>query len=463
MPALPPPPGSASASAPDTRPASQGSVIVLGAGIAGLYAAERLSRAGFRVTVMDRGHQCGGVHQSRAIGNYTFDLGSIFYEEGAKIFELAPQMRERCPQVLRVQRRIAPCGTILHYPLNPRDMLRNAPWRLPMALLDLAASRAFLRRDGTLDAISRQRLGRTFFRSTGLQSYITRFHHLPPREIDEQFFFRRMGHIERSTRVGALARAALRSLSRRSPDSARPRRLLHVRPREGFDTLFAPVVRRLEFAGVEFRMGEEARRIDRKGSAFRVVSDRGTCLAEAVVSTIPLDTVHRAVLGSGSGLVSLDMTSLFVSAEWLDPRLGNVLFNFHAKGDWKRATIYSRIYPASGTEREFCTVEVTIAAGASHDPHASFADFSAHMTSLGLARGLALEGHECVEGSYPLYLRGSDKVLRDALTKIGATGIILAGRQGRFEYLPTSSGVIRQVEEQLEACEILRSAGDLAA
>lgn len=448
----------------DPRPyGGTGSVAVLGAGIAGLFAADRLSATGLHVNVIDRSDRCGGAHQSRNIGQYTFDLGSFFYEGGARIFQLAPEMREQCPKVLRIQRRISPGGAILHYPLNAREVLLQAPGALPLAVLDLVGSRLCVRRDGTLDTISRQRLGGTFFKTTGLEAYLTRFHHVPPREIDEEFFFRRMGHIERSTRVRAIVDAAFRSLSNREADSTTPRRPLHVRPQSGFEAMFAPIVARLKSRGVRFHFSEDLQRIRREGTIFHLRTNKGSHFAEAVVSTIPLDTTYQALFSESSGLVSLDMTTLFVSADWLDPRAGNVLFNFHGKGRWKRATIYSRVYPALANGREFFNVETTIAPGASHDPQSSFDDFRAHMTRLGLARDLVLEGHARLDHCYPLYSRGSKTALQAALDRVSAAGIVLAGRQGRFEYLPTSSGVIRRVEEELAAAGMLSAASELAA
>lgn len=437
------------------------SVIVLGAGIAGLYAAHRLSESGLHVTVIDQVDRAGGAHRSCHIGGFTFDLGSFFYEDGARIFELAPQIREQCPKVLRVQRRIAPTGSILHYPLEPREILQQSSWRLPFALLDLAGSRLGVRRDGTLDAISRQRLGRTFFRTTGLEAYMRRFHHLPPREIDEGFFFHRMAHVERSTRAKALLHTAFRSLSPRTANAIR--RPLHVRPRGGFEQIFTPIVANLKARGVEFRFLERLECIRPQGAAFHVRTTMGSYIADVLVSTVPLESLHQALFGESSDLISLDMTTLFVSADWLDPRAGNVLFNFHGEGHWKRATVYSRIYPQPSGDREFFTVEATIPRGAPHDPESIFDDFRSHASALGFARGIRLEGHARVRDCYPLYPPGSAARLRTVTERVSAAGVVLAGRQGRFEYLPTSSGVIRRVEEELDTAGILAPAPEFAA
>lgn len=227
--------------------------------------------------------------------------------------------------------------------------------------------------------------------------------------------------------------------------------------------MFAPVVARLKSRGVRFRLSEDLQCIRREGPIYHLTTSKGSHLAGAVVSTIPLDTTHQALFEKSSGLVSLDMTTLFISAEWLDPRAGNVLFNFHAQGRWKRATIYSRIYPGPANGREFFNVEATLAPGAPHDPQSSFEDFRAHMTSLGLARGLVLEGHAQLDHCYPLYSCGSKTALQAVLESVSATGVVLAGRQGRFEYLPTSSGVIRRVEDELAAAGMLSVASELAA
>lgn len=428
---------------------SAGPIIVLGAGVAGLSAAAQLLKAGHRVIVLEQREHAGGTHRSRQIGPYTFDVGSIFYEETAKIFDLAPFLKDICPKVLSVQRRIAPDGAILLYPIEPRDLLRRNGYDLALSTLDLFLSRLRLKRDGSLDTLCRKRLGRRFFVATGLSHYITRFHHVSPGLIDEEFFFRRMAIIERFTRTRNLAKSALRALLSRKSKAVARQWPMRVRPRQGFEVLFARIVAHFSASGAIFSFGESLMSLEREGVLFKVRTDRATHLASAVVSTIPLDTVHRALFSQSSGLDSLDMSTLFVSAEWLHPDTGNVLFNFHAEGSWKRATIYSRIYPDPTIERAYFSVETTLPPGAKHDPTRAFADFRDHVERLGLVRGARLEGHERVECCYPLYSVGSRAKIDAAMEAIGRTGILTTGRQGRFDYLPTSTGVIAQVQRDL--------------
>jgi len=433
-------------------------ITILGAGIAGLSAADRLSKAGYAVTVIERSQRCGGTHQSFQIGPYTFDVGSIFYEVSAPIFQLAQGLKEKCPAVLRRQRRIAPSGEPLHYPVEPRELLRNAPLKVLWGIADMLVSRLLVRPDGSLDAISRKRLGARFFKETGLQAYITRFHHVAPKKIDEVFFYRRMGFIEKATRFLPLIGTSLRSVFSRKTVNVHIRRALHIRPYAGFDELFVPIRERLEAQGVRFVFGETAKGIQRRGADFVVLTDSGEYPAHAVISTIPLDTLHQILFGEPSGLISLDMTTLFVSAARLDERTGNVLFNFHGDGLWKRATIYSRLYPEAPTTREFFAVEVTIPEGGSHEPERVFADFAEHLTRLGLADDIQLEGSVHLEDCYPLYAPGSLSSIDVVLARVAETGVLAIGRQGRFEYLPTSSLVIRRVREELESAGLIAEA-----
>jgi protoporphyrinogen oxidase len=440
--------------AADCAEGQQSDVIVLGAGIAGLAAADTLSLAGYTVTVIDQSAQCGGIHRSRQIGPYTFDVGSIFYEDAARLFNLAPGLKELTLTVRRVQRRISPTGQLLHYPIEPRDLLRWPRGVLVRALWDMLRFRLLTRTDGTLESVCLKRLGPTIFDMTGLKNYITRFHHLPPSELDQEFFFRRMGFIEKATRTSAMLQAVWRILRRKTSHRGPPAPL-RIRPAEGYSMLFDMVKARLEAQGVRFVLSQPLTAIERNPAGLTVTTPGEIHLADMVVATIPIDTLYRAMFAQPAGLRSLNLLTLFVSASHLDAAAGNVLFNFHGQGRWKRITVYSRLYPDPAMPREFFAAEVTLPPNWNPDPEAAFSDLRDHLEHLGIATDLILEGHEVVENSYPLYLPGYDTILSQRIEALQDQGIVLAGRQGRFEYLPTSSGVIRRVAEELAATTLL--------
>lgn len=423
-------------------------VIVLGGGIAGLAAARMLCDAGRTVHVIEQADMAGGIHRSHQIGPYTFDAGSIFYEDNAQIFDLAPDLKRYCPVTQRVQRRISPQADILHYPVEPRDFLRARPLEIASSLLDLVWSRVTVRNDGTLDAILRKRMGRRYLNSTGLQGYITRFNQTSPAHIEDTFFFKRMAFLERFTRTGNIVKAGYRACVRQSP-APRQRAVLHVRPPQGFQALFQPIVAELQAQGVRFSFNEAVSSITPYKGGFHLDSTSGQRRCRSVVSTIPLNALHNALFHRDSGLRSLDMLTLFISAETLASNIGNVLFNFHTQGRWKRATVYSRIYPGMSEEREFFAVETTLPQHQQPDPLSLFEDIRAHFTQLGLATGLKLEGFDHVKDAYPLYACGTEQRRQAVIRAVDASGVLMAGRQGRFEYLPTASLTIRRVADVL--------------
>lgn len=438
--------------APSSCPASV-DTIVLGAGIAGLAAAHALSATGGRLLVIDQADTCGGTHRSRNIGPYTFDVGSIFFETTAPIFDLAPELRARCLPVRRRQQRITPQGGLAHYPFEPREIL-SWPLRTRLAALgDLLARGFYLGTPKNVEELCRARLGKTIYMVSGLRNYITRFHQEPPSGIGANFFRKRMGFVDRAAGPWALLSQASSLLW---PRPKAVRAALLVRPVRGFGEIYDPIQKSLEARGVAFLLGQAIDRIEhRDGGGFMVQVGGRELVVERIVSTIPVANLHRLVFGEAPRLEGLDLLSLFVSAPKGSQVEGNVLFNFHGEGRWKRLTLYSDIYvtePGLSRTRDFFTVEVTCRQDEKPDPAAAFNDFTAHMTTLGLfPPGLRLEGFETVRNAYPLYRPHTGAVVAAMLERLTAFGIVSAGRQGRFEYLPVSSLVIRRTWEELAA------------
>jgi protoporphyrinogen oxidase len=431
-------------------------VVILGGGIAGLAAADRLAGQGLSVVVLESSERIGGMHRSVQIGPYSFDVGSIFYENNALLLGLVPEILPLLPRVMRVQRRIRPDGRLSRYPFDLKEILSGSARDMLRSSASLLAGRLWPGRRRTLEDISVARMGRVLFETTGLRNYMLHFNGLPPTEIDQVFFDERMRFVRTQTELRNILRTVWRGLRRRSI-RPRPPQPLFIRPLEGYAPIFDALTERLTAKGVTILTGQQVARIEGTPRDLRVTAQGGIHRAGMVIGAMPLDGLHRAVFGEPSGLVERDLLSLFVSAYWLDPDTGNVLFNFHADGGWKRATIYSRLYPDPAARRAHFTVEVTTAPSDASEKTAAraaqdrFDAFAAHVTGLGLVRGLRLEGFELSPGAYPLHRLGQVDRVAGLRTKIEVAGITPVGRQGRYEYLPTSSGVIRRTDEVLDA------------
>ena len=424
-------------------------IIILGGGIAGLTAARHYADTGASVVLLEAQDHLGGAHSSRDIGPYTFDLGSIFYEDTAKLFDLAPGIRTLCTPAKRIQRRITPDGQVYHYPIEPKDLLRWPRLRLAQAVCAMLWARVSRARDGTLNGACLARLGPVFFQETGLRNYTLHFNGVPPEQIGEAFYDERMKFVHHATKLGRAVRSAWRSL-RGKAFRKTPRARLRIRPRVGYHVLFDQIAADLREHRVEIVTSAEVQRITGAPGPMQVVTSKGTFIGDQVIGAMALEGLHQACTGCPSGLKTLDLLSLFVSAESVSTEAGTVLFNFHAEGGWKRATFYSRLYPDPSIDREFFTVEITVPPEKTQDPETAFERLRAHWTTLGLARDMRLEGAHLSPGAYPLLLPGQGGKVQEALDRVTAAGVLPVGRQGRFEYLPTAGGVITRTRQEIE-------------
>lgn len=101
-------------------------IAVLGGGPCGLYAARVLTRAGYAVTVIDKGDRPGGLATSHLRGGNWYDMGChMLHEFDKEIYEdiMGLMGDESIPVALDAKIRWA--GSFYRYPLQPKDMLRG--------------------------------------------------------------------------------------------------------------------------------------------------------------------------------------------------------------------------------------------------------------------------------------------------------------------------------------------------
>jgi protoporphyrinogen oxidase len=434
--------------------------IILGAGIAGLTAADAESGRGHEVVVVDGYGHLGGNHISRDIGPYSFDIGSFLFFPGFPLFARYPEVQAACVPLAVGFQRIAPDGRVRRYPFDEREILAQPPHRLAAAALSLAAGR--LRRGPPRDVADAtvRLLGARLYRQLGLENYLTRFYGLAPDRIDPLFADKRMQQVMQGARLGRIVwRAAHRLLHAPQPaTSAAP---VMVRPRAGFGAFYAPVRAALEAHGVAFRLAETPRAIMRDGAGFRLVTDGGELTGDRLISTIPIAGL-LALIGGETSLRSSRLTSLFLSFAGTRGFTAPVLYNFQAAGLWKRLTMHSDAY-GTADGRSYLSVEVTGLADAhAAGPEAAFADFRAHTAACGLFTGdLRLEGSLVTENAYPVYALGVAAEIARARAVAEEAGIILAGRQGLHDYLPTAWHVMDQVKAELAKADLGRAEAPL--
>lgn len=427
--------------------------IVLGAGIGGLVATRILQKAGAgRILVIDGYDHVGGNHIDRHIGPYTFDIGTLIFQEDSPLMAHFPELLPLYHPITCTTSRVTPDRKVRPYPFSfKEEILKAGPGEWARTFGSIIRSRLAPARIDNAEDFARYWIGARLLHQSGLGHYIERFHGVPARQLDKVFAEKRMGWIA----DGASVRKRLARLfgHRETWEGWQS----FVRPREGFAQLYATARRSLEERGARFALGQEPTRIERDGPTFRVTTPAGTVSAGRLISTIPLSSALRACgLEEEADLPMVELVTLFYSVEGGRNFDSTVLYNFSHTGRWKRVTVYSDYYgPVEG--RQYFGVEVNAGRPGEADDvpdtgEALHEDFIADIGPKNLFDETPrLEGYHRLHHAYPIYLKGTAERAQRGIEALHAMGIETMGRQGRFDYLPTARHVTQAVEAQLAA------------
>lgn len=422
--------------------------VVLGAGISGLVSASVLGAQGCgRLLLVDEYAHVGGNHIDWSSGGYTFDIGSLIFQDDSPLLAHFPELLPRYVPIDPSWARLNPQRKVTAYPISPRDdVLAAGLWVLICIAASVIYARLFQRQMRNARDFARYWIGGYLLHRTGLESYMKRFYGVPAEQIDIELARKRMLWISENASLRAFV-ARLRK-----PKGGAPTNRQLARPKEGFSTLYAAAVDRLSASGVTFRLSTRLEGIERSGQGFRVRFADGTISARRVISTIPLDRA-AALCGINFGeaeLETITLVSLYFSFSGERGFRESILYNFSHEGAWKRLTVYSDFYgPADG--REYFAVEV-IADHIGHSAAQAEADFRAHVRLNGLFDGdLKLEGSQMLANAYPIYRNGAAARAAALVDSLRQFGVESFGRQGAFNYQPTARVSTHEAEAALGA------------
>jgi protoporphyrinogen oxidase len=432
----------------DGEGTSEFDAVVLGAGITGLVSAAILLEQGAgKVLVVDEYPQAGGNHIDRAIGGYTFDVGSFIFQDDSPLLRWFPELLESYVPIDPSWSRLTPQGVVTEYPFSVRDdLLRAGPVGIGRILGSVAKARLQRKELANAQDFAEYWLGPRLVDRSGLGQYMERFCGIPIDRIDLEFAQSRMGWISEHAKIRTQMQrlsARLRPSSRRGPTGPMNRQL--ARPRAGFGSLYAPAVERLRSAGAEFRFGARPERLEKRDGGYLLSVGGRRMTAGRVVSTIPIDHALRVCGLAERELPTVTLVSLFFSFEGRRGFDSSIFYNFSHEGSWKRLTVYSDFY-GEVDGRTFFAVEVIRNDDAMTVEDAA-AEFRKHTADNGLLDGdLRLEGSHVLDHAYPVYSSGSAARALQGVAALREFGLESFGRQGGFQYQPTAR-VSTQVAE----------------
>lgn len=408
--------------------------IVLGAGVSGLVAASVLTQQGCKpVIVIDEYARIGGNHLDWSSGQYTFDIGSLIFQDDSPLLKHFPELLPHYVPILPRWARLTPQGRIAAYPISVKDdILRAGPLEIARIFASAAYARIFQRQMRNAREFARHWIGNRLLNRSGLDAYMTRFYGVSSDQIGIELARKRMQWISEH---GSL-RAILGRLRRQKPQVPTNRQL--ARPREGFSLLYAAAAKTLSSRGVSVLTGATLERIEKRGTRFALFVDGRMIIADRIVSTIPIQRLQTLCrLPVSQQLETITLLALYFSFDGARGFDEEIIYNFSYDGAWKRLTVYSDFY-GRAHGREYFGVEV-IANPLNKSVDQAESEFRSHVAANGLFRGdLKLEGSQFLENAYPIYRNGADDTAAEAVERLRAFGIDSFGRQGGFNYQPTA-------------------------
>lgn len=278
-------------------------VVVLGAGVCGLYAARVLSRAGLRVTLLEREAVVGGLAAGHERGGNFYDLGvHHLHAFDREIFEdIRGLMGERLVPVPK--RALIRYGRgYRRYPLELKDMLLGIPpLVLARALLGLVAQQVRNRwapmpvenaEDALIELYGRP-LYRFFF-----ADFTRRYWGQPPATLSAGFVRRKMPRLSAVDLVKkTLARFGLQERSAAAVESATAEETLWY-GRSGARDMPMALADAITAAGGAILLESPVVALEAEGGRIRAVRYRRAgaeqrLACDACLSTIPLPLLAR--------------------------------------------------------------------------------------------------------------------------------------------------------------------------
>lgn len=278
----------------------QKTVVVLGAGPAGLMAAWKLQQAGYQVSVVEKepvaGGMCATQTFSNADGDYRFDYGGHrFITHNPELITFVEELMG--DQLLHSSRKsvIRFRGRIYDYPLNLKNLLSTGPFSLLFgAAFDLLIALPLQRLQGkqpdnNFSDWTCARFGKTLYRNF-FAGYTEKLWGIKPENLSADWADQRISLLN-------LKDVVLRMLPGEK-SSVRTYADKYRYPREGFGQIYQTLAEKLKQQGVTFHFNAAVVAMNGShGKVHSVSFDQDgvehKISAEHIVATLPLPDVSR--------------------------------------------------------------------------------------------------------------------------------------------------------------------------
>lgn len=274
---------------PEATPQSSQSVAVIGAGPAGLTAADQLCRRGFQVEVFEADSAVGGMAKTVRLWGRRVDLGPHrFFSSDPRVNAIWLEAAGKRFHIVKRLTRILYQGTFFNYPLKPVNALKGLGLAEAVrCLLSYARARLFpLKGQPTFEAWVTNRFGGRLYRIF-FKSYSEKLWGIPCSELDADFAAQR---IKKLSLFEAVKDALLKSGAGRHKTLADA----FAYPDEGAGAVYEAMARSIEELGGTIRLKTPVARVRPAAQgrpALLRLSNGEERSFDHVVSSMPISTL----------------------------------------------------------------------------------------------------------------------------------------------------------------------------
>jgi protoporphyrinogen oxidase len=441
------------------------SVVVLGAGLAGLRASQHLLERGHRVELLERLGEVGGMARSHEIDGFVFDHGphGFFSREQWIVDEFQRLIEtEGGFHWLTKWSQIHYRNTYFNFPLKLADLVsKMSPLTVLAAGFSFLAARARVRITKREAANAEQYLidqfGRVLY-DVFFGPYTRKVWDVEPSELDADFTRDRVPSLNLWDVIRKLFTDPAKEQFRVGPSGRVVTHDLHkfYYPKKGAGALPRAYARRVAELGGEFRFDVEVESIDtaRQVVTGRVAGEPFTLPYDGLVSTIPLDALMRLLRPSPPAEIAALATSLrhrgilLVNLCVAKPKVIDSFWVYFTDRFFNRISEYKHFSPdlvPEGKTGICCEVGCNESAQLWNTDDAEIVRRCVDdLEGLGLVQRGEVENFQVIRepNAYPIYDIGyKDRVSRLVEWLETTLGIVTAGRQGRFLYINQDAAI----------------------
>ncbi len=400
------------------------STIVLGAGPVGLATAKKLSSENLPIAILEK-KVTGGLLKSVNVEGKIYDIGNFIFTNDDLLLKNYPLSTKNYVSVKSKTYIRMEGDNFVDWPPHPKKIV-NTPVELIKLYVSLLISKVKRNKNSDLRSYCEYFCGTHFFKNCGLEVYIENLFGSKVEDLEFELVKTRIKFIESFGIRKYLSKKIKSKIFKRSDTSL----IKHfVRPYDGFDVLFSEIKKEAESSKIEIYEYQNIKNIAKVKENWKIELEDKPFFCEKLISTIPIqDLCVLLKLPIKNKINSSMLLSTFFCGPI--PRKFHVLYNFTRKGCWKRITNFGFTY-APNEEFTWITAETVI--HSLNGLQNSIEQICEDVKSL--FPNLKFMDYEITDDAYPTYEKGSLESLNKAIKEIEDKGIILGGRQGRYDYV----------------------------